>query len=251
MIIDHPRQKCSEVLADFKHCTYYFLALCGVIFNISTGFGDDAQIDTFIHACIQGEWLFKRIQFERQNLKHAHKYKANQLVNTLQQHLKYAPKSNRSFNNSYTCRSSTNPAKINQVLLDNDDSEDDTSENDLDFDPDDNCSDGPFTKDIFTAMINSINTHPNLLHSTPCICCKIVCPETSNHRFDQCDFFNDNEFCRDVFIETCKFNNTLLKKQAARAKKYTTNQRDDQINAINQLIQDRIESDFPTGKNKL
>ena len=251
LIMDHPRQKHGEDLADFKHRTDYFLSMRGIISNISTGFGDDAQIDTFIHACQQGEWLFERVQFERQNPNNAHKYKANQLVNTLQQHLKYAPKSNRSFNNPYTHRPSTYPAKINQVDLDNDHSEDDNNDTDVDFDPEEKCSNGPFTKEIFNAMINSINKHPDLLHSTPCICCKIVRPEKSNHRFDQCDFCNDNEFCRDVFIETCRFHNNILKKQAARKKKYTTKQRDQQINAINQLIQDRIESDFPTGNNKV
>ena len=67
LIMDHPCQNYSKDLANFKHYTSFFLVVWGLVSNINTIFADESQINTFIHACLYGEWLFELIQYERQN----------------------------------------------------------------------------------------------------------------------------------------------------------------------------------------
>ena len=140
--MDNPCEERREDLADFKHYTDYYLSVWNLVSNISTGLSDKSQIHAFIYVYLCGDWLFECIQYEQQNLQHAQTYKANQLIITLQQKLKYVSK--RSYTNQYNYCMSTPTVSINQACFDND-----NSDEDIDYNPNRNCSSDPFTKKLF------------------------------------------------------------------------------------------------------
>ena len=226
-IRQYPYQVHPDSLLQYRSRFMDFLELRANLRDIESSLDDPHELEIFIHGALYSDFLDRNTREERSLPSQAHKYKGDQLIETLERIL-MAPNSPRltasrhgpprSSDSRYQRRSprttaphssSTTPVRLHAIsLTDPHDADtvaasnsDDTMEsllqdaNDLTPPNDDDSHKINF---IYRAALYSIKSQPSNATIRPCIVCGL------NHRFDGCSVLQDHDFLRQHYIRFCQ-----------------------------------------------
>jgi hypothetical protein len=249
LVTAYPKQLQSMSIQDYFNVFNDYLKLKAYIENHTVSIGDPPVLDVFLARSNYSEYLNRVTRDERRQPALAHKYAADQVLDTVttflsandaypdKQHINSSRGNGKSsFVKSFKKLSPTS-AKVNALAINNtfstSSSDSDASLNDLASEAFDIQSpeESQSLYHNYVAGIFKISAEPANAKKSPCIVCG------GEHRFEQCTVLLDTEFLRSHYIRYCQ---QIRREADARAKSFSGTQATIPINFVDEcVVEDR------------
>ena len=230
LIKNYPMQK-TLPLAKYYQIFRDYLQLRAFINNIDSSLDDDSELDIFIANSAHPRYLNRVTRDERRQSSLQHKYRGDQLLETIQKHLTapdspatgpvLRPRTPRPPYMQSASRASPRPTPVNPVTWMHPDQSpsnkfapvlpDSPSTSPPSSSPPAESTDLIAALDditpphehrelfhVYSAQVFQTQREPNRAFSSPCLVC------SGSHRFTDCPILNDTEFLRQHYIRWCQ-----------------------------------------------